>query len=667
MTRKDDSPRRGRWPLYVFGALMVALLIFVVVLHLLLDPELFRDEIEGALEETTGWNVELGSIELEVLGGLALQVEPARLAAPGETSSMSVGALRVDAALLPLFRSELEVRRVELIEPTIILVKPSEDQGWVLPRAEGREDDVAPGDERGSAGAGGDAALTIHEVEIEEGRVSLIDRSGATERSIGLEGLDVALFPEEMRLEGAGRLEGDDGRLRLSTDPEGGWRVALDGVDSGALGFFIDESLLRPGGRLSGSIEARSLQRIEGRLSGSDLPLLAGEEPLPSLEVAFALVSGRAGYALEGFELSADALSLLGGGTISPALDLEFQLPRAELDPALETLRAFFPIPVDMAGPGWIEGEARVRSRGGEIVYSARGRAEAARFVAGGPLPPVSELAARFALDEAGVLRIDIDEARAAEGPLRGVARLEPVYPPGTLSFEGELDNAVMGQLLAGFVGEKAAAIRGPTSLETALAMDLSRGELSPASLSGTLSLRSVDLSLPGWDLEGALYRKLDEKLEKLGALRSLVEGELGDRARLSDEWASVDEERLVEQLGSDVVFSGPPWTLEGVDVRAGNVRARGGGSFDPDTGKLDLRLSAQLSKKATTRLVEKEKALAALVDREGHLTLPLSLEGPITTPRIGVEVGDLLRSEGTKDALEGLVEGLFGKRKKDD
>ena len=93
MNDQPASPKprsRRRWIWIALGIVAALVIAVVVALPMLLDPERYRGHIEQALTDATGWDAELGAIDLSVLRGLALTVSPASLSAPGDGSTLEI-------------------------------------------------------------------------------------------------------------------------------------------------------------------------------------------------------------------------------------------------------------------------------------------------------------------------------------------------------------------------------------------------------------------------------------------------------------------------------------------------------------------------------------------------------------------------------------------------
>ena len=187
------------------------------------------------------------------------------------------------------------------------------------------------------------------------------------------------------------------------------------------------------------------------------------------------------------------------------------------------------------------------------------------------------------------------------------------------------------------------------------------------SSIGGKLALGAADVSLAGWDLEGAFRETLHDKLGKLAEVAALVDPDAG-KALLDD--ASTGEDpvrRLLDRGAADVSFDTLPWGLQSLRVRSGGVSASGQGSLDPVSGTLDLRLTAELDPELTGRYVERYAQLRSLVNERGNLSLPLQIRGPLVRPELDLELSGLLQksfqSDDPEDAVKGLLEGLIDRK----
>ncbi len=682
--------KKRRWILWALGVVVVLALAAGLILPGLVDVERFRPQIESVLQESTGWDAKLGDIELSLFRG-TLSVSPASLTAPGgDTSRIEIGRIDVKVALLPLLSKELRIERIRLVRPEILLVRPDEATGWIVPIAAIENESAETSGDRaavevpdtevaaaetgdGSGDAAGDPsggfAVIIDEIGVRDGILRIEDRAVTPAMVFEMNGVTSSFFPAD---------GGITGRLTLGDGAgEASWRgqvgrtieVTLDGLQTELLHSFLGPDLIHGGGRLSGEVTLDFPLRVEGNLSADGLTLVSGERPFDSASLDFVISPLGLGWQLEKLEFNGDGARVIGGGSLSPALALRLELPETSLETALRAAESVLPLPIEVVAPGHLNATIRVdQPEGGELTYEASGNFSAAEVRPGEFLPAAKDVRATFALDRAGRLEVQIINGTIAGGPARGTAVIDQVYPPGTLRFEGGLQDAVFGQLLGGLVRE-AKPVTGPTGFDATLGVDLAREVLDARSLSGKLSFNARSLAMPGWDLDRAVRSKL-EKSAGSGAA-GLIDGLLGKdsaKANMSANDVVDTVEQLIDSLEGTINFDRWPWGLEDVRLAVGNLSSTGNGSFDPEQGTVAFTLTSRLSREESALLVARYHLLKVLRDPSGRLTLPVRIEGSLMAPSIKVDIDEALKGSllgGIKeDDLKGLLRGLLDKKK---
>ena len=423
--------KRLRWP-WILAAVAVALpLAGWVALRAFVNPDALRPRLVAAVEQATGRRLTVGEI------GLALSLRPtvalsdiALANAEGGSRPAMLTAKRVEVqvALLPLLSRRVEIGRVLLVEPDLLLERVDGRGNWQFRPAAAPAADSAP-----SAPPAAPPSIALHALRLERGLLAW--RDGTTAEMLEILALDAAAplgGPATAR--GRLRLRGVETGIEATT----GTLSALGGAEPWPfrlLATLPGETRLAAEGRMEAgqawavSLDARS--RAPAQLA----PLLPGLAIPPLGDVA---LSGR--LAGEGGALTgAEALSLRVGAsdlsTLRPGLSLarlDVAAPRldAPLTLAAEAAlggvplaargsagtlaqligRAAGPMPVDLrlAAAG---AEATARGRVGdpramtgvEIALALRIPDLAALSpLAGMPLPPVKEIAAEASLAERG-------------------------------------------------------------------------------------------------------------------------------------------------------------------------------------------------------------------------------------------------------------------------
>jgi AsmA protein len=116
---------------WVLLGIVGALVLTMVLVAWLVDPNDYKDDIAQAVKEKTGRDLKLeGDLELSVFPWLALELGPAELGNPagfGPGPFVSVKKVDVGVRLIPLVRGQLQVRRLTLEGMQLNLVK--DEQG----------------------------------------------------------------------------------------------------------------------------------------------------------------------------------------------------------------------------------------------------------------------------------------------------------------------------------------------------------------------------------------------------------------------------------------------------------------------------------------------------------------------------------------------------------
>lgn len=179
---------KGKPLKFLFGFLLLLaglVVVAVVVLPLIIDPNDYKDEIATAVQEKTGRTLEIeGDISLSVFPWLGLDIGPTRLSnAAGfdEPHMASMDAVQVRIKLLPLLRKQLEVDTVKLSGLQLNLAK---DKGGRTNWADLQDKQATTQEGSGSRDAGDEAAggaalegLAIGGIEVDRARLVWDDRS----------------------------------------------------------------------------------------------------------------------------------------------------------------------------------------------------------------------------------------------------------------------------------------------------------------------------------------------------------------------------------------------------------------------------------------------------------------------------------------------------------
>ena len=325
----DEQPRRRRrWP-WILAALLVALpLAGVVALRVLLNPEALRPRLVAAVEQATGRKFSLGDV------GLALSLRPtlaltdiALANAPGGSRAEMLTAHRVEVqiALLPLLSRRVEIARILLDRPDLLLETDAEGRGnWVFRQAAAPAD-PAPAPQPAPARAGGTPLqLSFDALRVSNARVTW--RDGARAETIAIPSLDAsASLAGPATARGTLALRGQEVAVEATTGPLaalGGaapWpfdlRLALAGAEARTRGT------LGPGAAWTAEASARlpDAARLASLLPDLALP------PLRDVQ-ATARLAGEGGRLA-----SADSVSFRAGDSDLSVLRPGLRLARLEV------------------------------------------------------------------------------------------------------------------------------------------------------------------------------------------------------------------------------------------------------------------------------------------------------------------------------------------------
>ena len=248
--------------LIAIGAVLALLVAAVLVGPSFVDWNAHKDRIVAEVQRATGRDFSIqGDMSLSLLPVPALSAQGVRLASieGGSAEPMvDLKELRVRVALLPLIEGTVQVERILLVEPKILLeVLPDGRRNWSFADGFAREgDSIGPG--------ASDLDFRFDDVSIEKGTLIYRDATGGRDRRI--DDLDLRIVAESLRGPFAGK-----GSLRLQD---------IAGAFEGTVGRLVEEGatpfnvVVKPAGetarlQLSGAISTHpDTVAVHGRLKG---------------------------------------------------------------------------------------------------------------------------------------------------------------------------------------------------------------------------------------------------------------------------------------------------------------------------------------------------------------------------------------------------------------
>lgn len=182
----------------VILVILAALVIFagiLVVMPGFIDWGKYRGQIVVQMENATGHRYDIGGkISMAVLPFPHLVVEKLAIAQPqeGAPNIAAADSVEVSVALMPLFRGEIVVNSVVLVNPDIRLsVAADGTQSWMTPVLQARMEKKSDG-----GGANMADAVALNDIRIENGAFSYTDLR--SRKSYELKGINIALHGDTL-------------------------------------------------------------------------------------------------------------------------------------------------------------------------------------------------------------------------------------------------------------------------------------------------------------------------------------------------------------------------------------------------------------------------------------------------------------------------------------
>jgi len=681
-----------KWLLIGLGSLVGLVIIALVAVLILVDPNDYRDRIEAAVEQETGRSLSIeGDISLSIFPWLALELGRTTLAdAEGfhDDPFLEVDHVDVGVELIPLLlRRELVTRTVVLDGLTVRLMVDEQGRGnWedLLPEEADAEVDEPPADEPAPEAERRDLGRTLANVgglDVRNARVSWDDRQNDLRVQVDPFNLnlDAVRIDERMQLQLDWLMTGDDlpeiaGELSSAITVDGGLtQLALDNLrlEASASGDDL------PGGEIAASL--RGNPRVDLQNLALDWPDLVLETLGLRAELALqgrqtdAGPEGEGQLTVEAFNLRdlMDRLDLEAPDTADPdvltrvALSADIRwaeevLHLTALDWQLDdtTLSGEASIH-DFAGPG-----ARFDLAVDEIdldrylpepVEAENGEGNGN----GAPAEPVEielplellrglDLEGEFRVDslkvaglrlsdirtrlhtDNGLIRLDPTSASLYDGSYQGRLELDARQDTPRYALQAELEGIDFDPLITDLTGDESLLLgRGNLTLDVT-----TRGntvDALTAALNGDGQFRVTDGAVRGINI-AKMLRDAQDRLR-------------GRSPEESDEPVRTD---FSELTGSIVINDG---VVRNDDLSAQSplIRVTGSGEADLPQETIDYRLRTAV--------------VGTLEGQDGRpreelrgLTIPLRFRGDLYSPSISVDLAEALSGE-QRERLEREVE----------
>ena len=630
----------------IVGALVALIVVALLAVWLLVNPNDYKGRIAQAVKSSTGRDLQLpGDLKLSVFPWIALELGPASLGNPpgfGTEPFAQVQRVSFRVRLLPLLRKRLEVGRIEIDGLDLRLHKNAQGKGnW---------QDFGGGSESQSsapASSGADAGILqdLGGVAIKDGKVSFEDTA--------IDQLNVTIGHVS-----AGAAVPVDLSLRIKTSgtaPPVEWRFAepalvldLKAQTLSAPGFTNQLA----GATLSGSVQGRSIldapafsgsfklepvsvRDLMGRL-GMTAPATRDPKVLSRLAASGDFAYGDNALKATRLSVQLDDSTLSGEAAItnldSKAMSFKLALDRMNIDRYLSPKSA-------AAGKGSAPPPPRPQASGEDSLKTLQMNGS---FVLGSATVlglNVTDLHLNFAAKD-GVTHISPASAKLYGGEYAGDITVDDRGTTPVLRLEQRLTGVDMARLLQDFAKTKRFSGRGTVTTNLT-----ARGRASDEitkSLNGHVAAELTDGALEGIDL----WFEID-RVVALVQKQGLPSGTSSGRTRFDVFKASAE------------VTDGVASTND-LNITSQNLRVTGQGTANLVSEELNYRVKATFLRQAPAG----SASGAPLAD------IPLTITGSLASPKVRPDLEGMARSRvqqeidkrkgELKQKLQDQLKGLF-------
>jgi uncharacterized protein involved in outer membrane biogenesis len=622
-----------------------------------IDVNQYKGEITAQVEKATGRSLEIdGDLSLSIGLQPAVVVKGVRFAnAPWSKDQTMVSVERFEAEvdLIAALSGKIQVERLVIIKPTIILETKGGKANWqltppvdtkassepasgIIASAEGTKDD---GKGQAEAAEGGLTLPSLQAVELRDARIVYRDGDAGSEQVLTIETFtaqaDGLNDPLQVVLKGAYDsigfdLSGSVGALSLLSQQGGSYPLVLKGTVAGmtvSVDGVVKDPLVVPAVDMAVALQADSLDGLKAFI---------GEPPrMPPLSVKARLTGSGNQWSAQGMTVSAGTSTVTGDASVAlggkrPALTLALQAALIDLQELLPQATA----------------EAQQRNQQGLLTQTASSAPASASTAAPGKVLPSDPLplAAMTAVDvtaDVGISKIILPsgvefEGLGAKAALNaGVLKLSPLSArlgAGTVEVSGTV-NGASGKTLAVDLLLTANKVVLGKLFEQIKRPDLVTGAPTDAKI--TLKGKGDTVAALAGSLNGAVLVKIGQgKIHN-----SLVD------------WAGAD---LINQLSEqlDPFADKSPYT----DLTCGVVNlkaAKGTLTWDQQIAFQTTKMNV-VSSGTTDMGAESLDVAVRPYAREGvgisagKLAEMVRLQGTYAAPKIGVDAEGVVRNVGS-------------------
>lgn len=402
--------------LLAFVALIVAALVGGYIYLSTLDFETLKAQLQDEVEKATGRQLSIdGPLDLAIGLQPAVAVDQVALSNAdwgSRPEMITLERFELELDLLPLLTGDVQVNRIVLVRPDILLeTDPAGEGNWVMTAADAAAapEDTAPGDaapaEPAEPAASGDGPLipNIVAVEIEEGQFVYRDGVTGETTTLGLDSLVLTQAGAAQELDLVATFQGAEIALAgtigtpAAVMADADLPIDLSGSIAGndvAVNGSVATPLSAPTPNLTVSLSGESLASFAPLAAGAEIP------PIGPYSLEGRVVTEGQRYGLEDLRITAGGSDL--GGSASADLSGDRPQVTADLTAGVIDLQDF-----QATGEGTDSAEAGGDAGGGEAAGGAPAD-DSPYVIPETPLPLDALRAADATLQvQAGVLRID--------------------------------------------------------------------------------------------------------------------------------------------------------------------------------------------------------------------------------------------------------------------
>jgi AsmA protein len=180
-----------KWILVIAGSLVALIVIAVIVLPMVIDIEKYKPQIEQQVAKATGRSFKLGGdLKPSIFPWIGVQLSDLHLGNPSgfkEKDFVSVASFEVRVKLLPLLSRNIEVKRLVINKPVIVLEKSKAGKGSWEGLGPAAEDPAEPAKEKSAPSTSGQLpikGLLVGEFAITEGLVVWLDQASGVRKEV---------------------------------------------------------------------------------------------------------------------------------------------------------------------------------------------------------------------------------------------------------------------------------------------------------------------------------------------------------------------------------------------------------------------------------------------------------------------------------------------------